>query len=76
MIEVGSKYMAKVLEVLNYVHNQNIVHRDLRDTSIYIESNGMVKVGDFSIDKRIREVVCSKNKQEDCKVKYLSLIIW
>ena len=66
------KYMMKVLEVLNYVHTQNIVHRDLRDTSIYIESNGMVKVGDFSIDKRIREVVCSKNKEEDCKVKYQS----
>ena len=62
------KYMISVLEVLNYVHNQNIVHRNLRDTSIYIESNGTIKVGDFSIDKRLREVVCSKTKQEDCKV--------
>ena len=62
------KYMISVLEVLNYVHNQNIVHRDLRDTSIYIDSNGLVKVGDFSIDKRIREVVGSKIKEEDCKV--------
>ena len=62
------KHMISVLEVLNYVHNQNIVHRDLRDTSIYIESTGTVKVGDFSIDKRIREVVCSKIKEEDCKV--------
>ena len=51
------------------MHNQNIVHRDLRDTSVYIEGGGFIKVGDFSIDKRIREVFCSKlEEEEDSKV--------
>ena len=65
-------YAINILEALNYMHSQNIVHRDLRDTSIYMESGGLVKVGDFSIDKRIREVFCSKLKEEDSKVREIS----
>ena len=39
------------------MHEHNFVHRDLRDTSIYLSSSGMIKVGDFSIDKRVRDLM-------------------
>ena len=38
------------------MHGHNIVHRDLRDTSLFLETTG-VRVSDFSIDKRVRELL-------------------
>ena len=50
-------YTASILEALVFMHEHNFVHRDLRDTSIYMESSGLIKVGDFSIDKRVRDLI-------------------
>jgi translation initiation factor 2-alpha kinase 4 len=64
-IEMGQlkHYSANILEALAFMHEHNFVHRDLRDTSIYMESSGLIKVGDFSIDKRVRDLVCSNNME-------------
>ena len=51
-------YASSILQALKFMHEHNIVHRDLRDTSIYLESSGLIKVGDFSIDKRVRDLIC------------------
>jgi len=51
-----------VLSGLNYLHSANIVHRDIRDTSIFIDNTGTIRLADFSIDKRIREV-CEETNQ-------------
>ena len=48
-------YVASALEALTFMHQHNFVHRDIRETSIYLESSGRVRLGDFSIDKRIIE---------------------
>ena len=50
-------YTASILQALVFMHEHNFVHRDLRDTSIYMESSGLIKVGDFSIDKRVRDLI-------------------
>ena len=49
-------YAAGVLEALEFMHARNFVHRDLRDTSVFVESSGNVRVADFSIDRRVREL--------------------
>jgi len=51
-----------VLSGLNYLHSANIVHRDIRDTSVFIDNSGTIRLADFSIDKRIREV-CEETNQ-------------
>ena len=40
-------YASSILQALAFMHEHNFVHRDLRDTSIYLESSGLIKVGDF-----------------------------
>ena len=45
-------FTSTILESLAFMHEHNFVHRDLRDTSIYMESSGLIKVGDFSIGKQ------------------------
>lgn len=45
-----------VLEALRYLHENNVVHRDLRDTSVYIDQSGVVRLSDFSLDKRLSDM--------------------
>lgn len=59
-------YVTSILEALTFMHQHNFVHRDIRETSIYLESSGRVRLGDFSIDKRIRDLV-SGSKESDEK---------
>lgn len=45
-----------VLSALEFLHNNNIVHKDLRDTSIHIDRQGFVKVSDYSLNKRLSDI--------------------
>ncbi|XP_049955903.1 eIF-2-alpha kinase GCN2 [Schistocerca serialis cubense] len=45
-----------VLEALAFLHQNNVVHKDLRDTSVFIDRTGLVRVGDYSLDKRLSEI--------------------
>ncbi|XP_011860322.1 PREDICTED: eukaryotic translation initiation factor 2-alpha kinase 4 [Vollenhovia emeryi] len=50
-----------VLEALRYLHENNVVHKDLRDTSIYIDHAGVVKLSDYSLDKRLTDMYRSNS---------------
>ena len=58
-------YVASALEALTFMHQHNFVHRDIRETSIYLESSGRVRLGDFSIDKRIRDLVAGSKESDE-----------
>ncbi|XP_046402509.1 eIF-2-alpha kinase GCN2 [Ischnura elegans] len=45
-----------VLNALDYLHHNNVVHKDLRDTSVYIDRSGVIKLGDYSLDKRLSDI--------------------
>lgn len=47
-----------VLSALQYLHQNNVVHKDLRDTSVHIDSIGVVKLSGYSLDKRLSDI-CS-----------------
>jgi NIMA (never in mitosis gene a)-related kinase len=36
---------------LNFIHQNRILHRDIKSSNIFITSNGYVKIGDFGISK-------------------------
>ncbi|XP_034940000.1 eIF-2-alpha kinase GCN2 [Chelonus insularis] len=51
------RYLASgVLSALEYLHENNIVHKDLRDSSIHINHTGVVKVSDYSLNKRLSDI--------------------
>ena len=54
-----------VLSGLDFMHEHNIVHRNLRDTSVFLGQGGAVKVGDFSIDKRVRDLYQASRESEE-----------
>ncbi|XP_021938823.1 eIF-2-alpha kinase GCN2 isoform X2 [Zootermopsis nevadensis] len=49
-------YSTGILSALACLHSNNVVHKDLRDTSVFISKSGVVKVGDYSLDKRLSDI--------------------
>ena len=50
-----------VLHGLSHLHSNNFVHRDIRDTSIFLDNTGSFRLSDYSIDKKLTEIVEERN---------------
>ncbi|XP_066598971.1 eIF-2-alpha kinase GCN2 [Prorops nasuta] len=45
-----------ILSALKFLHANDVVHKDLRDTSVYIDNQGVVRLTDYSLDKRLSDI--------------------
>lgn len=46
---------------LNYIHENRILHRDIKSSNIFVTSNGYVKIGDFGISRVLEHTYDSAN---------------
>lgn len=54
-----------VLQGLKYLHENDIVHRFLRDTSIFLDTAGAVRITDYGVERKICELYHAFNKFPD-----------
>ncbi|PIN13169.1 MEKK [Handroanthus impetiginosus] len=57
-----SAYTRQILDGLNYLHSQNVVHRDIKCANILVDASGSVKLADFGLAK-----VTKMNDIKSCK---------
>ena len=43
--------LIQMVEGLRFLHNNNIIHRDLKSANIFLMKNGIVKIGDLNVSK-------------------------
>ncbi|XP_023245579.1 eIF-2-alpha kinase GCN2 [Copidosoma floridanum] len=55
-----------ILSALQYLHENNVVHKDLRDTNVYIDRAGLVRLANYSLEKRLSDLyqACCLSKVE------------
>jgi len=51
-----ASYVAKILEGLNYLHSEDVVHCDLKAANILSTKNGNIKLSDFGVSLNMRAV--------------------
>lgn len=59
-----SSYVAKILEGLDYLHFQGVVHCDLKAANILSTKNGNVKLSDFGVSLNMKAVENIKQDAE------------
>lgn len=47
-------HVAEIVEGLNYIHQEGVLHRDLNPNNIFVDSYNQVKIGDFSLSRSMR----------------------
>lgn len=64
-------YIKQLLTGLEYIHGQNIIHRDLSANNILISNNGELKISDFGSSRYFRhESYLEKYTDEICTLFY------
>lgn len=53
------KWLVQIIQGLKYLHENKIMHRDLKCANIFLMKNGTLKLGDLNVSKIVKMGMCS-----------------
>ncbi|XP_039598215.1 eIF-2-alpha kinase GCN2 [Polypterus senegalus] len=62
-------YALQLLSALDYLHNNSVVHKMLSASSVLVDSEGTIKLTDYSISKRLADI-CKEDVFEQTRVRF------
>ena len=52
-------FLIQIFKGLKYLHNNKIMHRDLKCANIFLTKNGTIKLGDMNVSKIVKMGMCN-----------------
>lgn len=63
--DVAKFLFRQIVVGLGYLHNQNLIHKDIKLENILLDNEGVVKIGDFGISREGPTVEIAKSKRRE-----------
>lgn len=48
-------FVRQILQGLDYLHERDIIHRDIKGANILVDNKGGIKISDFGISKKVED---------------------
>ncbi len=65
--EEAWRLFRQIVNALDYLHENHVIHRDLKPTNVFLSVEGDVKIGDFGLSRRTREKRVPTQQQQQHK---------
>jgi mitogen-activated protein kinase kinase kinase len=54
-------FVRQILQGLHYLHERDIIHRDIKGANILVDNKGGIKISDFGISKKVEDSTSNRS---------------